>query len=113
MSLMLSANHRIPCMSRPQSTSYFARNARCNNELHMEIPNIAFQTTDWAAVVPTAHEGERGVAHWRTQHFGNIRVRIVDYSPGYLADHWCEKGHVLLCLEGELHTELKNGQVEI
>jgi hypothetical protein len=79
----------------------------------MHIPDIPFQTTDWAAVEATAHEGEKGVAHWRTRHFGDIRVRIVEYSPGYLADHWCEKGHVLLCLEGELHTELKDGRVEI
>jgi hypothetical protein len=71
----------------------------------MRISDVPFQTTDWAAVEPTAHSGETGVAHWRTQQFGEIRVRIVDYSPGYLADHWCEKGHVLLCLEGELHTE--------
>lgn len=53
------------------------------------------------------------MAHWRTRHFGDIRVRIVEYSPGYLADHWCEKGHVILCLEGELQTELKDGRVEV
>jgi hypothetical protein len=79
----------------------------------MHIPNIPFQTTDWADVEPVAHEGEKGVAHWRTRQFGDIRVRIVDYSPGYLADHWCEKGHLLLCLEGELHTELKDGRVAV
>jgi len=79
----------------------------------MNIADIAFQVTDWATVEPTAHQGEKGVAHWRTRNFADIRVRMVDYSPGYLADHWCEKGHVLLCLEGELHTELKDGRVEI
>ncbi len=79
----------------------------------MRIPDILFQTTDWAAVEPTTHAGENGVAHWRTRQFGDIRVRMVDYSPGYRADHWCEKGHVLLCLEGELHTELKDGRVEV
>lgn len=68
----------------------------------MLIPDISFQTTDWPAVEAAAHPGEKGVAYWRTQQFGDIRVRMVDYSPGYLADHWCEKGHVLLCLEGEL-----------
>jgi quercetin dioxygenase-like cupin family protein len=40
---------------------------------------------------------------------GNIRVRMVEYSAGYLADHWCERGHVLLVLAGELVTELKDG----
>ena len=76
----------------------------------MRIDNIPFGTTDWAGVTPTAHAGITGVAHWRTREFGGIRVRMVDYSPGYLADHWCDKGHILLCLEGELHTELKDGR---
>jgi len=79
----------------------------------MHIPDTPFQITEWAAVEPVAYPGEKGVAHWRTRHFGEIRVRIVDYSPGYLADHWCEKGHILFCLEGELHTELADGRVEI
>jgi uncharacterized cupin superfamily protein len=79
----------------------------------MRLPDIPFETTDWAAIEPVAHEGEQGVAHWRTRHFADIRVRMVDYSPGYVADHWCEKGHVLLCLEGELHTRLKDGRVEV
>jgi hypothetical protein len=76
----------------------------------MDMSNIPFGTTDWAGVTPTAHAGITGVAHWRTREFGGIRVRMVDYSPGYLADHWCDKGHILLCLEGELHTELKDGR---
>jgi hypothetical protein len=56
------------------------------------------------------HPGTTGSAQWRTRHFGGIRVRMVDYTPGYLADHWCGKGHILLCLEGELHTELDDGR---
>jgi hypothetical protein len=76
----------------------------------MRIPAVPFETTDWTDVEPTIHEGETGVAHWRTRHFGEIRVRLVDYSPGYSADHWCEKGHILFCLAGELHTELKDGR---
>ncbi|ARU88668.1 DHCW motif cupin fold protein [Pseudomonas sp. M30-35] len=76
----------------------------------MNISNIPFVTTDWAAIEPTQHAGETGVATWRTSQFGDIRVRIVEYSAGYLADHWCSKGHVLFCLEGELHTELEDGR---
>jgi hypothetical protein len=76
----------------------------------MEIKNLPFGTTDWSTVEQTEHKGESGVAYWRTRQFGPIRVRMVDYSPGYTADHWCSKGHVLLCLEGELHTELKDGR---
>ncbi len=76
----------------------------------MEMSNIPFGTTDWSQVEPTEHQGERGFAIWRTRTFGTIRVRRVDYSPGYLADHWCVKGHILFCLEGELHTELEDGR---
>ena len=58
----------------------------------------------------TEHKGECGYAYWRTRHFGGIRVRVVEYTPGYLADHWCVKGHILFCTEGELCTELKDGR---
>ncbi|BES84504.1 hypothetical protein PEC302107_22440 [Pectobacterium araliae] len=77
----------------------------------MDMKNIPFGTTDWSQIEPTEHKGELGIAYWRTQRFDNIRVRIVEYTPGYLADHWCSKGHILLCLEGELHTELDDGRV--
>ncbi|MBB6094748.1 quercetin dioxygenase-like cupin family protein [Povalibacter uvarum] len=76
----------------------------------MRITDLPFGTTDWSQIESTQHPGERGVAHWRTRQFGAIRVRMVEYSPGYFADHWCRKGHILLCLEGELHTELDDGR---
>jgi quercetin dioxygenase-like cupin family protein len=77
----------------------------------MKITSIPFGTTDWAQIDRTEHKGESGVAYWRTQRFGDLRVRMVEYTPGYVADHWCTKGHILLCLEGELRTELKDGRV--
>jgi very-short-patch-repair endonuclease len=76
----------------------------------MKIDQIPFGTTDWSRVERTEHKGETGMAFWRTCRFGDIRVRMVEYTPGYLADHWCSKGHVLLCLDGELHTELEDGR---
>ncbi|MBA1275746.1 DHCW motif cupin fold protein [Stutzerimonas azotifigens] len=76
----------------------------------MDIKDIPFGTTDWSTLEPTEHAGETGTAYWRTRQFGPIRVRMVEYTPGYLADHWCNKGHILLCLEGELHTELPDGR---
>jgi len=75
------------------------------------MSGIPFGTTEWYAVPATEHAGTTGIARWRTRHFGAIRVRMVEYSPGYAADHWCEKGHILLCLEGELVTELADGRV--
>lgn len=77
----------------------------------MKINDIPFGTTDWSDLPKTEHKGETGQAIWQTRHFGDIRVRIVEYTPGYLADHWCVKGHILLCLEGELNTELEDGRV--
>jgi len=76
----------------------------------MQMSNIPFGTTDWSQVPATEHPGTTGMALWRTRDFNGIRVRMVQYTPGYLADHWCSKGHILLCLEGELHTELKDGR---
>ena len=76
----------------------------------MQMSNIPFVVTAWAEIEKTRHQGDTGFAIWQTQTFGAIRVRMVEYSPGYLADHWCEKGHILLCLEGELHTELADGR---
>ncbi|MEC5205648.1 hypothetical protein QF022_000604 [Vogesella perlucida] len=76
----------------------------------MQLNDIPFGTTDWAAIPRTEHPGDSGTAWWRTCQFGTVRVRMVEYSPGYLADHWCHKGHILLCLSGELHTELADGR---
>ncbi|MBF0547761.1 MAG: DHCW motif cupin fold protein [Candidatus Riflebacteria bacterium] len=77
----------------------------------MQISEIPFGITEWKLVERIEHKGEHGFAYWQTQNFGNIRVRIVEYTPGYLADHWCEKGHIVLCIEGELKTELKDGRM--
>jgi uncharacterized cupin superfamily protein len=79
----------------------------------MNMSGIPFGTTDWSSIEKTEHKGERGAATWRTRSFGDIRVRLVEYSPGYLADHWCQKGHVLLVLDGELHTELADGRTVV
>ncbi|MCX6127394.1 MAG: DHCW motif cupin fold protein [Proteobacteria bacterium] len=76
----------------------------------MKIQDVAFCVTDWDKLVPVEHRGTTGLAYWRTLELGNIRVRMVEYTPGYLADHWCKRGHVLLVLEGELITELEDGR---
>lgn len=76
----------------------------------MEMRDIPFGTTDWSQVPRTEHSAEAGQASWRTQYFGAIRMRMVEYTPGYVSDHWCTKGHVLLCLEGEMETALQDGR---
>jgi quercetin dioxygenase-like cupin family protein len=81
----------------------------------MKISDIPFVTTDWSTIAPERHAGDVGEATWRTQYFGpaenRIRVRMVEYSPGYVADHWCSKGHIILCLDGEMETTLADGRV--
>ncbi|WP_288494601.1 DHCW motif cupin fold protein [uncultured Pantoea sp.] len=76
----------------------------------MKMENIPFGITDWAQIGAERHPGDSGFALWRVAKFGDIRVRMVDYSPGYVADHWCIKGHILLCLKGEMVTELDDGR---
>ena len=76
----------------------------------MDINNIPFGITNWTDIPTTRHTGDQGYALWHTQQFDAIRVRMVEYSENYLADHWCSKGHILLCLEGKLHTELDDGR---
>lgn len=76
----------------------------------MKIMDVPFCTIDWSAVTPSEHPGITGKAYWRTLEIGNIRVRMVEYTPGYIADHWCKRGHVLLVMEGELTTELSDGR---
>ena len=77
----------------------------------MQLSDIPFNTVDWSDVEPTVHTGTTGTATWRTRQLGTVRVRMLEYSPGYSADHWCTKGHVLFCVEGELRTELQDGRV--
>lgn len=72
---------------------------------------IPFGTIDWLKVEPAEYKGKCGTACWRTLNFGSIRIRMVEYTPGYLADHWCSKGHIIFCVDGELETELEDGRV--
>ncbi|MCR9178375.1 MAG: DHCW motif cupin fold protein [Alphaproteobacteria bacterium] len=77
----------------------------------MKLPEQPFTVVDWTRVPSTDHPGETGSATWRTLETGDMRVRMVEYSPGYLADHWCDRGHVIYVIEGELVSELQDGRV--
>jgi quercetin dioxygenase-like cupin family protein len=77
----------------------------------MILSPFPFQTLDWSSVPKEEHRGEAGIAYWQTFHMNNIRIRKVEYSPGYKADHWCSKGHIILCTEGEMDTELEDGPI--
>ncbi|MBK5277792.1 MAG: DHCW motif cupin fold protein [Bacteroidia bacterium] len=78
--------------------------------MSLEKYSIPFDVTDWSTVSSTSHPGETGVATWQTKELGGLRIRMVEYSKNYLADHWCQKGHLLFVLEGELITELSDGK---
>jgi len=75
----------------------------------MKLPTTPFAVTDWDKIPSVEHPGEHGSAFWKTLDLGAVRVRLVEYTPGYLADHWCSRGHILYVIEGELETELKGG----
>jgi len=71
---------------------------------------IPFQTSNWSSIEKTTHAGETGIAYWQTLQFGGLRIRMVEYSENYKADHWCLKGHIIYCIEGEMETELSTGE---
>lgn len=75
------------------------------------MSQIPFQTINWSVIEKTEHKGETGTSYWQTVQFPGLRIRLVEYSNGYLADHWCQKGHVVHCLEGEFVSELKSGEL--
>jgi hypothetical protein len=74
---------------------------------------IPFQVIDWSIVSPTQHSGETGMAFWKTKQFDGLRIRIVEYSAGYLADHWCSKGHIVHCIEGEVESQIIDGETSL
>ena len=77
----------------------------------MKLDSFPFQTLNWSSVPKEEHKGETGIAYWQVQKVNNIRVRMVEYSPDYKADHWCSKGHIILCLEGEMNSQLDDGRI--
>lgn len=77
----------------------------------MKLDSFPFQTLDWSSIPKEEHKGETGSAYWQVQKVNDIRIRMVEYSAGYKADHWCSKGHIILCLEGEMNSELDDGRI--
>ena len=76
----------------------------------MEIQPFNFQTINWSGIPKEELPGENGTVVRQVVFMGKIRIRRVAYSAGYTADHWCVKGHVLHCLEGEMDTALEDGR---
>lgn len=74
---------------------------------NIKTNEIPFMSIDWSEVPKEEYNGEEGTATWQTIQFAGLRVRIVSYSAGYIADHWCQKGHIVHCLEGEVTNELE------
>lgn len=76
----------------------------------MKLSAFPFQTIDWTTVPKEEYQGETGTATWQVKMMNDIRVRLVEYSPGYKADHWCRKGHIIFCLAGEMTSLLFDGR---
>lgn len=64
---------------------------------------IPFETSDWENITREEHKGETGTSYWRTKQYAGLRVRVVDYSANYKADHWCSKGHVVFVWKENLY----------
>jgi len=79
----------------------------------MNIKNIPYQNIDWSNIPKTEHKGEKGTSYWQTVQFEGLRIRIVEYTKGYIADHWCKKGHIVHCLEGMFTSELEDGKKSV
>ena len=77
----------------------------------MNIPSFSFQSHNWSSIPKEEHKGETGIAYWQIQMVNDIRVRMVEYSAGYKADHWCNKGHIIFCIDVEMDTELEDGRI--
>ncbi len=76
----------------------------------MQIPSFPFQTLDWVSIPKEEHSGTTGKAYWQVFMMNDIRIRIVEYTANYLADHWCSKGHIIFCVDGNMETELNDGR---
>jgi hypothetical protein len=76
----------------------------------LKLENLPTGITDWSQVPVAVASGASGSATMRTREFGPIRLRLVDYSAGYIADHWCAKGHIIFVVAGRLMIEHEDGE---
>ncbi|MFZ1304514.1 MAG: DHCW motif cupin fold protein [Ferruginibacter sp.] len=76
----------------------------------MTIASFPFQTLNWNSITAEEHKGTTGIAWWKIFNMGDIRIRMVEYSANYFADHWCRKGHIIYCISGQMITELEDGR---
>lgn len=74
------------------------------------LPANAFHEVAWESLPAQEHPGAPGTSTWRTFQVGGARTRVVDYSPGFVSDHACPRGHILLVLEGEIEVLLQDGR---
>ena len=71
----------------------------------MKLDDLPAGITDWSDVTASVYPSQSGTATMRTRQFGDIQLRLVDYSSNYVADHWCHKGHIVFVVAGQLTIE--------
>jgi quercetin dioxygenase-like cupin family protein len=76
----------------------------------LKIEDVPFSNIRWPEMPLSEQSGAVGYALSQTVETGNVRLRLVTFSPGYEADHWCSKGHVVFVLKGQLSTVLQDGR---
>lgn len=70
----------------------------------------ALVAIDWSSQPAREIHGTHGRALERTTSLGSIRVRLVEFSPGYEADHWCTRGHIAFVVEGTCTLRIDDGR---
>jgi len=76
----------------------------------MVLPRTPLIVTRLGEAPRTAETGEIGRSLAQTFELSGLRLRLVEYEAGYVADHWCDRGHVLHVVDGELTLELRDGR---
>ena len=76
----------------------------------MQLSGWQADVTDWPNAPTSIQQGKSGTATVQTRQVGDIQLRVVSYSPGYTADHWCHKGHIVFVVSGILTIEHEDGQ---
>jgi len=74
----------------------------------MILENINTQLIDWESTAPIETKGKTGVNTAHEFSSGGYKIRLLVYSSNYESDHWCEKGHIIHCIEGSMMLKIKD-----
>lgn len=76
----------------------------------MKLTDLPTGMTDWSNLDASSQPGATGAATIKSRRFGDMQLRLVSYSAGYTADHWCAKGHIVFIVSGTATFEHEDGR---